>query len=82
MSFQNGEKSDPGGPGLPNILQHFGGRGGKVGAYVSLRYTGSVVWVGMGGGRVQHSVMCVYRPHRGPQPHMGTYNADGGGKSF
>ena len=42
MSFQNGEKSDPGGPGLPNILQHFGGRGGKVGAYVSLRYTGSV----------------------------------------
>ena len=66
MDFQNGERSDPGVPVLPNSLHHYGGRSGKVDASISLQTAGSTDCVGMGDIRDQHSVLCGKRPHSGP----------------
>ena len=59
-AFQNGQRSDPGAAGLSNSLQHCDGIRGKVGATGSIWAAGSAEWVGVGGIRAQHSVICSF----------------------
>ena len=58
MAFYNVERIDPGRPSIPSSIEHCVGRSGRGGASGSLRSIGSAVWVGVGGGRAQHSVIC------------------------
>ena len=77
----SGDRSNPWGPGILYNLQYFGGRSGKGGSAGYMWSTGVNTWVGIGGGREQHSVVCRQWPHIGTQPPLGTGNSDGGGQN-
>ena len=69
--FQNGERSDTGGPDIPKNLQHSSGRSVKGSTPVSLSSPGGKAWVQMGGRRSQHLLVCRWRENSGAQSDMG-----------
>ena len=58
IDFQNGDTSDPEGPGIPNSLQHCGGCSGKGIDTGSLSSIGNATCIGMGDMISQQSVLC------------------------
>ena len=79
MTFQNGERSDPGGPGFPHIFQCRVGHSGKVGSDGVMSPTGVTAWTVMGGKGAHHCLLCGLQPHIRPQTHIVTEEAEGGG---
>ena len=70
MSVRSRDRGDPGLSVLPDYFQHCSGRSGKGGAAGILWDTIGASWVGLGGVRSQHSLLCGQRLHSGLQPHL------------